>query len=195
VQSNTSTETSTLKVGDIGEQLVAEHFKHAERTDDWFDSEKDGTLKDKTYEVKTFRLNNNDQGFWVDSSQFRKLDNVDILYFAYEPIYVGKGVNKGGYRMNQHISQFLNKKDHNYIKRKKFEEIEKKMKENGMTWNDYKNNYIIIYKTFNNEEELLENELELINKIGTQWTKTGPLVNKITKYQQEKFKRRQNEFF
>jgi hypothetical protein len=127
--------------------------------------------------------------------QLNNPSNVDTLYFAYEPIYVGKGVNKGGYRMNQHVSQFLNKKDHNYIKRKKFEEIEKKMKENGMTWNDYKNNYIIIYKTFDNEEELLENELELINKIGIQWTKTGPLVNKITKYQQEKFKRRQNEFF
>ena len=85
MQSNTSTETSTLKVGDLGEQLVAEHFKHAERTDDWFDSEKDGTRKDKTYEVKTFRLNNRDQGFWVDSSQFTKLDNVDILYFVKIP--------------------------------------------------------------------------------------------------------------
>jgi len=85
VQSNISTETSTLKVGDLGEQLVAEHFKHAERTDDWFDSEKDGTIKDKTYEVKTFRLNNKDQGFWVDSSQFSKLDKVDILYFVKIP--------------------------------------------------------------------------------------------------------------
>ena len=91
MQSNTSTETSTLKVGDIGEQLVAEHFKHAERTDDWFDSEKDGTLKDKTYEVKTFRLNNKDQGFWVDSSQFRKLDNVDILYFVKIPESLEEG--------------------------------------------------------------------------------------------------------
>ena len=85
MQSNTSTKTSTVKAGELGEQLIAEHFKHAERTDDWFDSEKDGTLKDKTYEVKTFRLNNKDEGFWVDSSQFTKLDNVDILYFVKIP--------------------------------------------------------------------------------------------------------------
>ena len=48
MQSNISTETSTVKVGDIGEQLVEEFFPKAERTDDWFDSEKDGTIKEKT---------------------------------------------------------------------------------------------------------------------------------------------------
>ena len=40
--------------------------------------------------------------------------------------------------------------------------------------------------------------MQLINEIGTLWNDSnkGPLVNKITKYQQEKFKRRQNnEFF
>ena len=83
VQSNTS--TVTIDTGELGEQLVEEHFKHAERSDDWFDSEKDGTIKEKTYEVKTFRLNNRDQGFWVESSQFNKLDNVDILYFVKIP--------------------------------------------------------------------------------------------------------------
>jgi len=91
VQSNTSIETSTVKVGDIGEQLVEEFFPKAERTDDWFDSKKDGTIKEKTYEVKTFRLNNKDQGFWVDSSQFRKLDNVDILYFVKIPESLEEG--------------------------------------------------------------------------------------------------------
>ena len=85
MQSNTSTKTFTVKAGELGEQLIAEHFKHAERTDDWFDSEKDGTLKDKTYEVKTIRLHNKDQGFWINSSQFTKLDNVDILYFVKIP--------------------------------------------------------------------------------------------------------------
>ncbi len=83
MQSNTS--TVTIDTGELGEQLVEEHFKHAERSDDWFDSEKDGTIKEKTYEVKTFRLNNRDQGFWVESSQFNKLDNVDILYFVKIP--------------------------------------------------------------------------------------------------------------
>jgi hypothetical protein len=89
VQSNTS--TVTIDTGELGEQIVEEHFKHAERSDDWYDSEKDGTIKDKTYEVKTFRLNNRDQGFWVESSQFRKLDNVDILYFVKIPESLEEG--------------------------------------------------------------------------------------------------------
>ena len=85
MQSNTSTETFTVKAGDLGEQLIAEHFKDAERTEDWFDSKKDGMRKDKSYEVKTLRLNDRDQGFWIDKSQFAKLDNVDILYFIKIP--------------------------------------------------------------------------------------------------------------
>jgi|TARA_B110000438_G_scaffold294200_1_gene335249 hypothetical protein len=89
VQSNTS--TVTIDTGEIGEQLVQEHFKHAERSEDWYDSEKDGTIKDDTYEVKTFRLNNRDQGFWVESSQFTKLDNVDILYFVKIPESLSEG--------------------------------------------------------------------------------------------------------
>lgn len=89
MQSNTS--TVTIDTGDLGEQIVEEHFKHAERSDDWYDSEKDGTIKDKTYEVKTFRLNNRDQGFWVESNQFRKLDNVDILYFVKIPESLEEG--------------------------------------------------------------------------------------------------------
>ena len=89
MQSNTS--TVTIDTGELGEQIVEEHFKHAERSDDWYDSEKDGTIKDKTYEVKTFRLNNRDQGFWVESSQFRKLDNVDILYFVKIPESLEEG--------------------------------------------------------------------------------------------------------
>ena len=89
MQSNTS--TVTIDTGEIGEQLVEEFFPKAERTDDWFDSKKDGTIKEKTYEVKTFRLNNKDQGFWVDSSQFRKLDNVDILYFVKIPESLDEG--------------------------------------------------------------------------------------------------------
>lgn len=89
VQSNTS--TVTIDTGEIGEQLIEEQFPKAERTDDWFDSTKDGTIREKTYEVKTFRLNNKDQGFWVDSSQFRKLDNVDILYFVKIPESLEEG--------------------------------------------------------------------------------------------------------
>ena len=89
MQSNTS--TVTIDTGEIGEQLVEEFFPKAERTDDWFDSKKDGTIREKTYEVKTFRLNNRDQGFWVESSQFTKLDNVDILYFVKIPESLSEG--------------------------------------------------------------------------------------------------------
>ena len=47
VQSNTSTET--IDTGEIGEQLVQEHFKHAERSEDWYGiniRKKDGTRYD-----------------------------------------------------------------------------------------------------------------------------------------------------
>jgi len=74
-----------INTGELGEQLVEEHFKNAQRSDNWFDSEKDGTIKEKTYEVKTLRINNRDQGFWIESSQYTKLDNVDILYFVKIP--------------------------------------------------------------------------------------------------------------
>jgi len=133
---------------------------------------------------------------YLDNNEIGYVElSFDTIYFAYEPFYIGKGSNRSGYRMNQHINDFLKNKGNNYLKRKKFEEIQKKLKENNQTINDYKNNYIIIYKIFNDEEELLNAEMEIINTIGNLWNKTGPLTNKITKYQQEKFKRRQNEFF
>ena len=97
MQSNISTDkintsgATKVDTGELGEQLVEEHFKHAERSDDWFDSKKDGTIKEKTYEVKTLRINNRDQGFWIESSQFTKLDNVDILYFVKIPETLNEG--------------------------------------------------------------------------------------------------------
>ncbi len=91
MQSNTSTATIKVETGEIGEQLIEEQFPKAERTDDWFDSTKDGTIKEKTYEVKTLRVNNKDQGFWIESDQFRKLDGVDILYFVKIPESLEEG--------------------------------------------------------------------------------------------------------
>lgn len=110
------------------------------------------------------------------------------IFFGYEPIYVGKGVNGHGYRFNQHISSFLSGKETNQKKKEKFQEIDKLMKQNipgkPKNWNDYKQNYIIIYKMFSNEKELLYNEMLLINNIGTLYTPNnpGPLTNKINTY-------------
>lgn len=74
-----------VQSGDLGEQMVVETLAPAKRTADWYDSKKDGVLGHNTYEVKTFRLNYKTQGFWIPESQFKKLDNVDILFFVKIP--------------------------------------------------------------------------------------------------------------
>jgi len=133
-----------------------------------------------------------------------KLGVVDdpLVFFGYEPIYVGKGVTGHGYRFNQHISQYLSGKEKNLIKKEKFKEIENLMKKNipgkPKNWNDYKQNYIVIYKTFKNEKELLFYEMLLIKKIGTLYTPQnyGPLTNKITNFEMQKIKERiEDELF
>jgi hypothetical protein len=128
--------------------------------------------------------------------------NDPLIFFGYEPIYVGKGVNGVGYRFNQHISTYLAGKEKNLIKREKFKEIENLMKKNipgkPKNWNDYKQNYIIIYRTFKNEKELSIYEMALINKIGTLYTpqNPGPLTNKITNFEMQKIKERiEDELF
>lgn len=74
-----------LAAGSIGEDLVANFFPHAKKTDDWYDRVKDGLLDNLRYEAKTLRLNKRDQGFWMGQSQFWKLDNVDVLIFVNIP--------------------------------------------------------------------------------------------------------------
>jgi hypothetical protein len=74
-----------LAAGSIGENLVANFFPYAEKTDDWFDHIKDGRIGHMKYEVKTLRLNKRDQGFWIEQNQFWKLDGVDILIFVNIP--------------------------------------------------------------------------------------------------------------
>lgn len=125
-----------------------------------------------------------------------------LIFFGYEPIYVGKGVTSHGYRFNQHISNFLKNKETNQKKKEKFQEIDNLMKKNlpdkPRNWNDYKQNYIIIYKTFPNEKELLFYEMKIINAIGTLYTpeNPGPLTNKITTFEMKKIKKRiEDEFF
>jgi hypothetical protein len=77
-------ETAAISIGEIGEQAVASHF-NAQRSEDWYDSEKDGMVGDLTYEVKTFQLNNKYQGFLVEPSQWQKLDGVDMIFFVRVP--------------------------------------------------------------------------------------------------------------
>jgi hypothetical protein len=76
------------KMGNIGEKAV-ERLLETTRSDDWYDPEKDGTQGDKTYEVKTHRLNGSTNGFWISENQsetmWKKLDGVDFLYFIMVP--------------------------------------------------------------------------------------------------------------
>jgi len=83
---------SAFTIGDIGEQLINEFYNRAVRTDDWYDNKKDGKINNLTYEVKTFRLNFKTQGFWVDQSQFKKLDGVDLLFFVKVPEKIEDGL-------------------------------------------------------------------------------------------------------
>ena len=71
--------------GAIGENLVADFFPFAHKTDDWYDRVKDGFIGNLRYEVKTLRLNKKYQGFWIAENQFQKLDNVDVLIIVNIP--------------------------------------------------------------------------------------------------------------
>jgi hypothetical protein len=82
-----------LTNGKIGELIIAEHFKHAKMSEDWYDSEKDGTLGEERYEVKTLRLNHKiTQGFWIEQNQWNKLDNVEKVFFVKVPEKIEEGI-------------------------------------------------------------------------------------------------------
>jgi len=91
-------------IGSIGEDLVTEHFKFSEKTDDWYDSTKDGTIQDFTYEVKTMRLNFRDNGFWIHENQWKKVDGVDLLFFVKVPEKEEEGLRL--YQMLDHKRTF-----------------------------------------------------------------------------------------
>ena len=84
----TNTSDSRFIIGDIGEKAV-ERLLNTQRTDDWYDTEKDGICGDMTYEVKTFRINNKTNGFWLgenySKTMWKKVDKVDMLYFIKIP--------------------------------------------------------------------------------------------------------------
>ena len=81
-------ERDIVRIGEIGEEVVSELLTGSERTDDWYDSKKDGVYNGLTYEVKTFRLNHKTQSFWVDKSQWHKVETVDMLFFVKVPEHV-----------------------------------------------------------------------------------------------------------
>jgi hypothetical protein len=113
-------------------------------------------------------------------------DNKDYCS-AYTPIYVGKASRGAGYRHNQHIQSYLKNKENNVLKIKKFKEIEKNMayaKKHNLIgvphdWKEYQLNWIVIHQSFNDAKKLLDYEVKLIQTLGTQYKRKGPLVNKI----------------
>ena len=79
---------SRFIIGDIGEKAV-ERLLKTQRAEDWYDSEKDGTIGGKTYEVKTIRINNKTKGFWIgenySKTMWKKVDGVKMLFFVKIP--------------------------------------------------------------------------------------------------------------
>lgn len=79
-----------LKQGIIGEALAFEvlNFAHdgdVQMTDNWFDSEKDGTVAGETYEVKTIFPFWKQRVFSIEHSQFNKIMSVDRLIIVQVP--------------------------------------------------------------------------------------------------------------
>jgi hypothetical protein len=74
-----------LEIGNLGEQIISQVLHKSKRSSDWYDSDKDGTCNDLSYEVKTLRLINKTKSFWIDESQWKKLDSVDMVFFIKIP--------------------------------------------------------------------------------------------------------------
>jgi len=122
--------------------------------------------------------------------KFKCYGKPQTVKSAYLPVYVGKLENSLQYRMNHHINNFARniEDSQNQFKKKFFQELERQIEQNKQSGNpdnlmpksldEYKNNWIIIIKTFDNPKDLREYERELIKAIGTQYDGSGPLVNK-----------------
>lgn len=78
-----------LALGDLGERTVLRWFNYhgiqGERTDDWFDAEKDMTVEGKTVEVKTLLPIYMYNAFCLPFKQGPKCDEVDRLIFLQIP--------------------------------------------------------------------------------------------------------------
>ena len=88
-----TTNKKPVTLGAMGEKIIADIIHGAKKTDDWFDSTKDGTITEmvdgkkveKIYEVKTMRLNFKHQGLFIDKTQFKKIDGVDYNFWVRIP--------------------------------------------------------------------------------------------------------------
>lgn len=84
----TNMKDSKFIIGNIGEMAI-ERLLEAQRSEDWYDSEKDGLIGDKNYEVKTIRLNDMTNGFWIgenhSKTMWKKVDGVKMLFFVKIP--------------------------------------------------------------------------------------------------------------
>jgi hypothetical protein len=99
-QENEEKKKRNIENGEIGEQIITEMFSDAIRSEDWFDSEKDGTINGNKYEVKTIRENEKTKGFWMDAKQWPKLDGVEVLFFNRIPEKLEDGIQV--YRCEDH---------------------------------------------------------------------------------------------
>jgi hypothetical protein len=91
-------------IGSSGENIVKNHFISAVKTENWYDSKKDGKIGELSYEVKTIRLNMKSNTFWIEESQWKKCDCVDLLFFCKLPEDVEDGVRL--YLMIDHRKNF-----------------------------------------------------------------------------------------
>ena len=172
------------------------------------------TLPISKYEKVRPRLNHfryKDIGFYIyvylnpfkPVRKLYKLPNGEDIEFAYEPIYIGKGTNshtddkfRSGYRMNQHIAEYLKsnmgeevvsgRTIHNEFKKRAFQELENNMRTKGYShsdyprnWNEYKDNWIIVLNDYPSAQMLEAAEKNYIKGIGTLRRGTGPLVNAL----------------
>jgi hypothetical protein len=149
--------------------------------------------------VNHFNYKDHSHYVYVYLNPFREVQSKyrlpgQFIEFAYEPIYVGKGTSGKGYRLNQHIAEYLKNGEetrnhqtiHNETKKNAFKELEKNMKTFGHTnvkyprdWEEYQKDWVIVIKALNNPDALSRFESTLIKTIGTVRRGTGPLVNAL----------------
>jgi hypothetical protein len=83
--------TDIEKLGVIGENIVAETFEslglQVVLSENKYDSVKDMLIEGQTAEVKTFTLIKKNKSFCMEPNQWRKLDNVERLFFVEIPDY------------------------------------------------------------------------------------------------------------
>jgi hypothetical protein len=86
---NQSVELYKSKTGELGERLVAKHFRnlgiYVEESLDLFDRTKDMTVDGLICEVKTQQLWHKEQAFTIKPNQLNKCQEVDILIFVETP--------------------------------------------------------------------------------------------------------------